>query len=48
PEGRVTVADEEFRIFTEDGVETFVPEGEEDFRNSLEKYFGIVLDIYTQ
>ncbi|NLC45072.1 MAG: arylamine N-acetyltransferase [Clostridiales bacterium] len=45
PEGRVTVADEEFRIFTKEGVETFVPESEEEFRIALEKYFGIVLDI---
>ncbi|HCS73967.1 MAG TPA: acetyltransferase [Clostridiales bacterium] len=44
PEGRVTVADEEFRIYTEDDVKTFVPKNDEDFRCSLDKYFGIVLD----
>jgi arylamine N-acetyltransferase len=43
PNGRVTVADKEFRIFTEEGVTTFVPATEEEFRSALKKYFGIVL-----
>ena len=44
PNGRVTVADHEFRIFTPEGVETFVPENKEDYHRALEQYFGIVLD----
>ncbi len=43
-EGRVTVANDEFRIFTKDGVQTFVPETEEARNEALKKYFGIVLD----
>lgn len=43
-EGRITVAGNEFRIFTRDGVQTFVPQNEEEFNFALKKYFGIVLD----
>jgi arylamine N-acetyltransferase len=44
PEGRITVANEEFRIFTKDKVQTFVPGTEEERREALKKYFGIDLD----
>jgi N-hydroxyarylamine O-acetyltransferase len=43
-EGRVTVAGEEFRIFTKDGVRTFVPETDEEKQKALLKYFGIDLN----
>jgi len=43
-EGRNTVAGKEFRIFSRDGVRTFVPETEEAYREALRTYFGIVLD----
>ena len=42
PNGRVTVADKEFRIFTSEGVQTFVPETEQDLRDALKQHFGIV------
>lgn len=42
-EGRNSVNGDEFRIFTKDGVRSFKPETEEDFREALNIYFGIVL-----
>ncbi|WP_248924539.1 arylamine N-acetyltransferase family protein [Paenibacillus hamazuiensis] len=42
-DGRNTIAGKEFRIFTADGVNAFVPETEEDYREALRKYFGIEL-----
>ncbi|MWV42949.1 acetyltransferase [Paenibacillus sp. HJL G12] len=42
-EGRNTVAGEEFRIFTSRGVESWVPQTTEEYRQALEKHFGIVL-----
>jgi arylamine N-acetyltransferase len=51
--GRNTVAEtedaagrkvKEFRKFTPEGVETFIPETEEDYAEALYSYFGIVLD----
>lgn len=42
-EGRNTVAGEEFRIFTADGVKSFVPENDEQYREALRTYFGITL-----
>ncbi|MFC5452857.1 arylamine N-acetyltransferase family protein [Paenibacillus aestuarii] len=43
PEGRVTVADGEFRIFTADGVQTFSPQTKEEYSSALLTYFGIPL-----
>jgi N-hydroxyarylamine O-acetyltransferase len=43
PEGRNTVAGDEFRIFTGDGVRTFTPATEEEFNEALRTYFGIIL-----
>ncbi len=53
PEGRTTIADiidpvtgekvRQIRIFKGDTVETVVPRTEEQFKDALEKYFGIVL-----
>lgn len=42
--GRNTVAGKEFRIFSPDGVRTFVPESEEEYRGALKQYFGIVME----
>lgn len=42
PEGRKTVAGEEFRFFTASGVETFVPASKEEYEQALTKHFGIV------
>ncbi|MDU5143637.1 MAG: arylamine N-acetyltransferase [Paenibacillus dendritiformis] len=42
-EGRHTLAGDEFRIFTADGVHTFVPETKEQYDEALKTYFGIVL-----
>lgn len=42
-EGRNTLAGEEFRIFTADGVHTFIPETKEQYDEALKTYFGIVL-----
>lgn len=53
PDGRKTIADvedesgnkvQEFRTFSPKGVETFIPKTEEEYREALERYFGIVLD----
>jgi N-hydroxyarylamine O-acetyltransferase len=44
PEGRNSLSDREFRIFTEKGVEVFTPESEAAYREALKTYFGIVLN----
>jgi len=44
PRGRITVADKEFRIYSSDGVKTFIPETNTAYKEALDKYFGIVLD----
>jgi len=43
-EGRITVADGEFRIFTADGVQTFIPQSKEEYSSALREYFGIPLE----
>jgi len=43
-DGRNTIAGEEFRIFTSEGVKTFTPQSKEEFAEALRTYFGIVLD----
>jgi N-hydroxyarylamine O-acetyltransferase len=40
-EGRNTVAGEEFRIFTSEGVKAFVPQTKEEYSEALRTYFGI-------
>lgn len=56
PDGRKTIADAEdaegkkvleFRTFTPKGVETFIPKNEEEYREALRSYFGIVLDDHS-
>lgn len=42
-EGRNTVSDREFRIFTSEGVNTFTPQTEEAYKSALLSYFGIHL-----
>lgn len=42
-EGRNTIAGEQFRIFTSDGLQTFVPQTEEEYNEALRTYFGIVI-----
>lgn len=42
-EGRNTVAGEEFRIFTSEGVQAFVPQTKEEYHAALKTYFGINL-----
>lgn len=53
PIGRNTVAEvedaegrkvKEFRKFTPDGVETFIPKTDEEYLEALRNYFGIILD----
>jgi arylamine N-acetyltransferase len=44
PDGRNTVAGDEFRLFTKEGVHAFVPESEEARRDAFRTYFGIDLD----
>ncbi|GIO65765.1 arylamine N-acetyltransferase family protein [Paenibacillus cookii] len=44
PEGRNTVAGEEFRIFGSGGVESWVPQSAEEYHQALLKHFGIVLN----
>ncbi|CAM4394404.1 N-hydroxyarylamine O-acetyltransferase [Paenibacillus endophyticus] len=41
PEGRRTVSDREFRIFTSAGVRTFTPKTNDEFKSALSTYFGI-------
>ncbi|MDR6550046.1 arylamine N-acetyltransferase [Paenibacillus qinlingensis] len=43
PEGRLTVANQEFRIFNAEGVSTFTPQSPEAFDAALLSYFGINL-----
>ncbi|MCP1305629.1 arylamine N-acetyltransferase family protein [Paenibacillus tyrfis] len=43
-DGRKTLAGEEFRIFTADGVETFTPQTKEEYDEALRTHFGIVMD----
>ncbi|WP_168118956.1 arylamine N-acetyltransferase [Paenibacillus sp. HB172176] len=43
-EGRNTVWGDEFRIFDEGGVQTFVPDSEGAYKQALLTYFGITLD----
>lgn len=43
-EGRNTIAGEEFRIFTADGVRAFVPQSQEEHKDALRTYFGIVIE----
>ncbi|MDR0271502.1 arylamine N-acetyltransferase [Paenibacillus sp.] len=40
-EGRNTMAGDEFRIFTSEGVETFTPSTQEEYRQAMQTYFGI-------
>ncbi|NGP61617.1 arylamine N-acetyltransferase [Paenibacillus thiaminolyticus] len=42
-EGRNTLAGDEFRIFTADGVHAFIPESKEQYDEALKTCFGIVL-----
>jgi arylamine N-acetyltransferase len=41
PQGRNTISGDEFRIFTEAGVNTFTPKSEEEYNEALRTYFGI-------
>jgi len=43
PEGRNTVAGDEFRVFTSNGVTSWVPKTTEEYHQALQKHFGIVL-----
>lgn len=43
PEGRCTISDREFRIFTSAGVKTFTPQTDEAYKSALLLYFGIEL-----
>jgi N-hydroxyarylamine O-acetyltransferase len=43
-EGRNTIAGTEFRIFSSDGVRTFTPETQEQYREALRTHFGIHLE----
>jgi arylamine N-acetyltransferase len=43
-DGRNSVAGEEFRIFTKDGVRVFTPQTKEEYNEALRTYFGIDLD----
>ncbi|MBE9918238.1 arylamine N-acetyltransferase [Paenibacillus donghaensis] len=43
PEGRNTVAGDEFRIFTSAGAQTFVPRSPDEYHKALQTYFGITL-----
>lgn len=40
-EGRNTISGKEFRIYTADGVQTFIPNSKEEYCESVKKYFGI-------
>jgi len=42
--GRYTLAGNEFRIFTADGVSSFVPQTEKEYKDALLAYFGIRLE----
>lgn len=43
-DGRCSLAGREFRIFTPDGVQTFVPQTEEEYQEALNSYFGIIIN----
>ncbi|MFC5528109.1 arylamine N-acetyltransferase family protein [Cohnella yongneupensis] len=43
-EGRNTIAGEEFRIFTSNGVRVFTPQSKREYDEALRTYFGIVLE----
>ncbi|UVI31097.1 arylamine N-acetyltransferase family protein [Paenibacillus spongiae] len=43
-EGRNSVAGDEFRIFTNEGVRSFVPDTEEEYKEALRVHFGIELN----
>jgi N-hydroxyarylamine O-acetyltransferase len=43
-EGRNTIAGEQFRIFTAEGVRAFTPQTKEEYDEALQTYFGIVLN----
>ncbi|TBL78606.1 arylamine N-acetyltransferase family protein [Paenibacillus thalictri] len=43
-DGRNSVAGKEFRIFTPAGVNAFTPQTDEEYKEALRTYFGIVLD----
>lgn len=42
-DGRNTIAGKEFRIFTAQGVHTFTPQSDDEYRGALRTYFGIVI-----
>ncbi|MGO4696401.1 arylamine N-acetyltransferase [Paenibacillus sp. 2TAB26] len=44
-EGRNTIAGEEFRIFTAEGVQVVTPSTQEEYAEALRKYFGIVISV---
>lgn len=43
PQGHNSVSGKEFRIFTKDGIRTFVPANDAEYRAALRTYFGIEL-----
>ncbi|SDE25158.1 N-hydroxyarylamine O-acetyltransferase [Paenibacillus sp. UNCCL117] len=43
-EGRHTLAGQEFRLFTAQGVQTFVPGSQEEYEEALRTYFGLELE----
>ncbi|TLS49696.1 arylamine N-acetyltransferase [Paenibacillus antri] len=42
--GRNSVAGKEFRLFTPEGVNAFTPQSEEQYKEALRAYFGIVIE----
>lgn len=44
PDGRTTVAGEEFRLFSPTGVQSFTPTSPQAYREALYTYFGLALD----
>lgn len=43
-DGRSTIAGDEFRIFTSEGLRTFIPQTKEEYRKALNTYFGIIME----
>jgi arylamine N-acetyltransferase len=43
-EGRNSIVGNEFRIFTSDGCQTFIPNNKEAYNEALSTYFGLVID----
>lgn len=41
--GRNSIAGKEFRIFTEEGVQVFIPQTDKEHADALRTYFGIEL-----